>query len=96
MVPIDRRTVATGDLPVRPHPVLAAAASRPPDAPCRLEAQRRWNTVQDLRRERPAKAKQHASLVEIDLRRRPRCERADYRLRRHMRENRSDRSNAPA
>jgi hypothetical protein len=75
--------------------VLAVAASRPPDVPCRLKAQRRRNTVQDLRRERPAKAKQHASLVEIDLRRRPRCERADHRLRRPMRKSRSDRSNAP-
>lgn len=76
--------------------MLAVAASRPPDAPCLLEAQRCRNTVQDLRRERPAKAKQHAPLVEIDLWRRLRCERADHRLWRHIRESRSNRSNAPA
>ncbi len=96
MVRVDRRTVATADLSVRSHPVLAVAAPWPPDAPCRPEAQRRRNTVQDLRRERPAKAEQHAALVEIDLQRRLRCKRADHRLQRYMREGRSNPSNAPA
>ena len=81
----------TGDFSVRSHPVLAAAAP----APCRLEAQRRRNTVQHLRRERPAKAEQYASLVG-DSGRRLHRQRADRRLRCDMREGRSDRSNAPA
>jgi hypothetical protein len=86
----------TGDLSVRPHLVLVVAIPRPPHARCRLEAQRRRNTVQDLRRKRPAKAEQHASLVGIDLWRRLPCGHADHHLRRHMREDCSDHSNASA
>ena len=85
-----------GDPFVRPHLMLAVAVPRPPRTPRRLEAQRRRNAVKDLWRERPAKAEQHASLVEIDPQRRLPCERAGRHLRRHMRKNRSDRSNAPA
>jgi hypothetical protein len=73
----------TGSLSVRPHLVLAVAVPRLPYVRCQLEPERRRNPVQDLRRKRPAKTEQHASFVEIDLRR-------------HMRERGSDRSNAPA
>lgn len=82
MVPIDHWTVATGVPSVRPHPLLAVVATRPLRARYRLEAQRCWNIIQDLRRERPAKAEQHMPLVEIYPRR-------------HMRHGRLDRSNAP-
>ena len=75
--------------------MLVVHILRPLDTPCRPEAQRRRNTVQDLRRERPAKAEQHTSLVEIDPRRRLFRERADRRPRPHMRESRFDRLHAP-
>lgn len=75
--------------------MLAVPLLWPPKAPCRPETQRRRNTAQDLRRERPAKAEQDKSLVEIDPRRRLFCERADRRPRPHMRESRFDRLNAP-
>jgi len=75
--------------------MLAVHILQPPDTPYRPETQRRRNTVQDLRRERLAKAEQHASLVEIDLRRRLFRERADRHPRHHMREGRFDRLSAP-
>jgi hypothetical protein len=70
---------------------LAGAAQ----TPCRLEAQGRWNTVQHLRRERPAKADQYASLVGVDSGGRFR-ERDGHRLRCDMSESGSNCSNAPA
>ena len=84
-----------GDPAVRAHRVLVVVAARPPDAPCRQEAQRRRNTVQHLWRERPTKADQHASLGEIDSCGRRHRQLADYRLWRHMREGRSNRPNPP-
>jgi hypothetical protein len=75
--------------------VLVVQILWPPDTPSRPETQRRRNTVQDLLRERPAKAEQHASLVDIDPRRRLLRERTDRRPRPHMRESRFDRLNAP-
>lgn len=45
-----------------------------------LETQGRRNTAQDLRRQRSAKPEQHVCLIDVDLRRRIPCERADRHL----------------
>lgn len=71
---------------------MLVTAARPP---CRPEAQRPRNTVQQLRRKRSPEAKQYVSLVEVA----PGChrlrEQADSRLRHNMGEGHSNRSNAP-
>ena len=87
----------TIDRAVRPHLVLTVAVPRPLDVPCPLEAQRRRDPVQSLHRERPAKAEQQASFVEIVLRRRLLGAPADHRLRRHhMPEDHPERVHATA
>jgi hypothetical protein len=74
-----------GDAPsVRPHAVLVVAITRPSDLRRRPEAQWRRYAAQGLRRKRPAKRQQHASLTDIGLPRRIPCERAKGRLRHHM------------
>ncbi len=63
--------------------MLVIAITRPSALRRRPEAQWRRYAAQGLRGKRPAKRKQHASLIDIGLPRRIPCERADGRLHHH-------------